>query len=203
MTGTPSTSARRCGSPMTPAISMPGGARGVDDDLRVPARSDYEQPHESSWSLRGGVVAAERFHRRVSGGRDAFSAKDRRDRHDEDAQVEQERPVVHVPDVHLEALVPRDGVSAVDLRPSGDSRADLVPASLLGIVARQVLHEQRPRPHDAHLAEKDVDELGQLVERGRAQDAAEAGEALGVGADRVDGAACPARRRASSGTCRR
>jgi len=47
-------------------------------------------------------------------------------------------------------------------------------------VERQILHEQRSRADDAHLAPQHIDQLGQLVERRRSQMPPERGEALSV-----------------------
>ena len=50
-------------------------------------------------------------------------------RHD-DAHVERHRVVLHVPDVHVELIVPGQGVAAVGLRPPGDARSNLVPSGV-------------------------------------------------------------------------
>src|SRR4051812_25079224 len=51
-------------------------------------------------------------------------------RPDEDAQVEQRRPVLDVPDVELDPLRPRQRRTAVDLRPPRDPRLHLEAPSL-------------------------------------------------------------------------
>ena len=65
--------------------------------------------------------------------------------------------MVDVPDVERELLVPRHRVAAVHLRPAGDPRSHLVAARLLRRVQRQVLHEQRTRADQAHVAVQHVD----------------------------------------------
>ena len=53
--------------------------------------------------------------------------------------------------------------------------------SLLRSIQRKVLHPQGPRADEAHLAAEDVPELGELVQAGAAQGAAQGREALGIG----------------------
>src|SRR4051794_32007472 len=69
----------------------------------------------------------------------------------EDDEVEAEAPLVDVPDVELELLLPADRVSAVNLRPTGDAGHHVVPARLLAVVERQVLHEEGPGPDQREL----------------------------------------------------
>ncbi len=89
--------------------------------------------------------------------------------------------MVDVPDVEGELLVPADGAASVDLRPTGDAGLHFHAARLEGVVARDVAHEQRTRADDAHVAEQDVPHLGELVERGRPEEAAERRETPFVG----------------------
>lgn len=63
------------------------------------------------------------------------------------------------PDVLGELLVPRERVAAVDLHPTRDARQHVVTSSLLRCVTREVLHEQRSRAHQAHVAAQDVPKL--------------------------------------------
>jgi len=107
------------------------------------------------------------------------------DRQPEDFQVQQEGPVVDVPHVEPELLLPTDRVSSVHLRPAGDARLDLVPAQLLGGVEGQVLGEQGARADERHVARNDIPKRGQLVEAGGAQEPAKAREADGISRQRV------------------
>src|SRR4029077_14952602 len=86
------------------------------------------------------------------------------DRQQQDPDVEPERLVLHVPDVELEAPLPRERVAAVELRPPGDPGAHVVAAGLLPGIARQILHQQRPRADQAHVAPDHVDETRLLVD---------------------------------------
>src|SRR4029453_11709378 len=100
----------------------------------------------------------------VALGADALSPRHAGDRVAQDAQVEAERLVVDVPDVHVELLVPRERVPAVGLGPAGDAGADLVAAGVLGGVAGEIAHGQWPRSDEAHVAAYDVEQRRQLVE---------------------------------------
>ena len=80
--------------------------------------------------------------------------------------------VVDVPDVELDPLLPGDAGAALDLGPAGDPRADLVAAALARRVVVDLGRDRRARADDRHLAAQDVDQVGDLVERGAAQEAA-------------------------------
>ena len=56
-----------------------------------------------------------------------------------------------------------------------------VAAELERRVAVEVAQRERARPDDAHVAAEDVEELGQLIERGGSQEMAQLGDALLVG----------------------
>ena len=76
-----------------------------------------------------------------------------------------------------------EGVAPVGLRPAGDAGPHLVAAGVIGRVAGQVAHGQRPGPDHAHVAPHHVHQGGQLVEAGGPQQPAQAGEPglVGVG----------------------
>ena len=122
------------------------------------------------------------------------------DRHKDDADVEQQRPVLQIPDVaphaalHLAQFV---GFAAVarHLGPACDAGfypvAHHVLADEFRILLR-VLKHVRPRADDGHFALEHVDELRQLVDARLAQEVAEPGfagvvlgrlEPVGVGID--------------------
>ena len=107
---------------------------------------------------------------------DALAAHDHADGVGQDPQVEDGTTVVDVPDVEREPLVPRRRVAPVHLCPAGDARPNLQAAGLPVAVAGEVLHRQRPRADEAHLAGHHVDERRQLVEARRPQESAEPGE---------------------------
>ena len=112
--------------------------------------------------------------------RDALAPDDLCDRHLQDAQVEPERTVVHVPDVERELLVPGQRVAPVHLAPARDTRPDLVATHLLGRVARQVLGKERARTDEAHVAGDHIEELGELIEARTPQEAAQSGDPLSI-----------------------
>ena len=66
--------------------------------------------------------------------------------------------------------------AAVDLRPAGDAGLEREAAALAVGVLRDLDRDRRARADDRHLALEDVDEVGQLVDRGAAQQRADAGD---------------------------
>ncbi|OQA22240.1 MAG: hypothetical protein BWY63_00932 [Chloroflexi bacterium ADurb.Bin360] len=54
-------------------------------------------------------------------------------------------------------------------------------AGLFRRIERQVLHQQRPRADEAHIAAQYVPQLGQLVQARAAKEAAEGRQPFGVG----------------------
>ena len=60
----------------------------------------------------------------AAGAVEALAGEHHGDGAEQDAEVEPEAPVVDVPDVVADALVPADGVAAVDLGPARDARLD-------------------------------------------------------------------------------
>ena len=110
-----------------------------------------------------------------------MAADDLTQRTAEDLAVEAKGPVVDVPDVQRELVVPRERVAAVDLRPARDPRPHLVPPLLLGCVEIEVLHQQRARADEAHLAREHVEQLRELVEARAPEEPPERGESRRVG----------------------
>jgi hypothetical protein len=102
-----------------------------------------------------------------------------------DPQVQPQRPVAQIIQVVLDArfhLVQRGGFTtqAVDLGPAGNARLDLVAqhVALDHLAVLLVVRDRvRARADDAHPSLQHVDELRQLVQRGAAQEAADAGQA--------------------------
>ena len=56
-----------------------------------------------------------------------------------------------------------------------------MPAHLLLGIQGEVLGQERTWAYECHVALEDVDELGELIDRGGADDAADLGEAVGIG----------------------
>ena len=63
--------------------------------------------------------------------------------------------------------------AAADLPQAGDAGLHRQPAAVPQVVARDLVGERRPRADEAHLAAEHVPQLGQLVERGPPQEAAD------------------------------
>src|SRR5437879_684053 len=98
------------------------------------------------------------------------------DRPDQDLQVEPKRPALDVVEIVLDALLERRvPAPAVDLRPAGHARLDLVAQHVARNLASEFVDKERPlgpRPDQAHLTSEHVDELRQLVEAPPAQEGA-------------------------------
>src|SRR4051794_37343605 len=92
------------------------------------------------------------------------AAEERERRLREDLQVEPRGPVLHVPDVELDAVGPGKRRASVDLRPAGDPRPNLEAAALARRVSLDLVAQRRARTDDAHLAAQHVPQLRQLVE---------------------------------------
>src|SRR5438477_629134 len=75
---------------------------------------------------------------------DALANDDLPDRHQQDPDVQEHRPVIDVPHIEREPLLPRKRVAAVDLRQTRDARQQVVPPRLRRCVPFHVCHEKRP-----------------------------------------------------------
>src|SRR5690349_5609770 len=110
-------------------------------------------------------------------------------RPEQDPKIQAERLVVDVPEVEREAALPRQPVAPVELRPAGDPGPHVVAPGLLARVARQVLHQERPRADQAHVAPDHVDQPGQLVQARATEEPAQAGQPGAVGQEPAVGGA--------------
>src|SRR3954469_24091483 len=94
-----------------------------------------------------------------------------------DAKVEARRPVIDVPDVELDPLLPRYARPPVHLCPSREPRLDLEAPALARRVEVDLRLERRARTDDCHVAPQDVDEVRDLIQREPAQHTARRGDA--------------------------
>src|SRR5579859_4477624 len=130
----------------------------------------------SSPSLKHGTMTAIRAEpiSAVSG-----MAQHLEDGQDDDPQVEAQRPVLDVVVVPLDPVGDRGlAAQAVDLGPAGDPGFDPVAVLVAGYLAHEALDELgplRPRPDQAHVAAEHVQQLGELVQGGVAQEAPDRG----------------------------
>ena len=86
-----------------------------------------------------GILAALEFrHSGVSCCRHAPPAQHVPQRQRQNAQVQPEAAVLHLPDIQAEFLFPAECMAAIDLRPAGEPRPRLVASHLFWRVARQV-----------------------------------------------------------------
>src|SRR4051812_34067014 len=119
------------------------------------------RPPDNGSVMRSGGPAA---------GRALVGAPEQRERGQrEDLQVEPRGAVLDVPEVELDALLPREGGTAVHLRPAGQARLHVEAVALALVVAVDLVAERRSRADEAHLAAEDVPELRQLVDREAAE----------------------------------
>src|SRR6478672_663376 len=91
------------------------------------------------------------------------STKDRTCRAEENLQVEHERPVVDVPEVKAQGLLPGEVAAAADLPEAGEPRSHAQAPDRVRFVAGDLARQRRTRPDEGHLALENVDQLRQLV----------------------------------------
>src|SRR5262245_21316360 len=84
------------------------------------------------------------------------AAEEGQRRASEDPRVGARRALLHVPDVELDPVRPRERCTAVDLRPAGDPRPDVEPVPLPFVVLLDLVPKRRPWPDASHLAADDV-----------------------------------------------
>src|ERR1019366_6914471 len=123
-------------------------------------------PHNtrSPISPRLGCAPHELRHGGVAGLADVRSPKHLRHRHPENPGIQPEAQLIHVPHVQLELLLPSETVTAVPLRPAGDSRPHFMTTPLERGVSGRVFGEQGSWTDKAHVALNHVPELRQLIE---------------------------------------
>src|SRR5215207_8815748 len=113
---------------------------------------------------------------------DVVAPQQSRDRHQDDLQVEPQRPVLDVVVVPLDAVVERRlPAQSLHLRPPGQAGLDAVAVAVAVDVLLEGANEVRAlgtRPDDRHVAAQDVEQLRQLVERQTAHDLPDARAAV-------------------------
>ena len=120
-------------------------------------------------------------HRCVPRLRDALTREDDARGEDKDLGVKQQTPMVDVPNVEGQSLIPPYGVPAVDDRPPCHPWQNVVPPALLLSVSLQIHRQEGAGSDQAQLASNDVQELRQFVDARRAKELAETGQSLLVG----------------------
>src|SRR4051794_9311646 len=83
----------------------------------------------------------------------------------EDLEIDPRRAVLDVPDVELDAFVPRQPRTSVNLSPAGDAGLDVEASPLSRRVLLDLVRERGARADEAHVAADDIPELRDLVER--------------------------------------
>ena len=87
--------------------------------------------------LSGNACCAREFwHRRMSLLADAVPLQHLEQGQRENLDVEPEAAMVHVPDVKIELILPRERIPTVDLGPTRYTRLDFVPPTLSRVVVR-------------------------------------------------------------------
>jgi hypothetical protein len=77
--------------------------------------------------------------------------------------------MLDIPYVEIEPLGPTERVPSRNLREAGDARTNVVAPPMIVRIQWKVLHEQRPRSDETHIAAQHVEQLRQLVDRRRSQ----------------------------------
>src|SRR5580658_3933083 len=85
----------------------------------------------------------------------------------QDSQIEPKTPVFDIPDIQGKLGVPVKRIAAVHRAPAGYAWAHAEAAALGCGIPWQVCGQQRPGPHQAHVASEHVPKLGQFVEAPR------------------------------------
>lgn len=84
--------------------------------------------------------------------------------HGQDPEIECQAPVIDIPRVELEPRGKTERMAASHDGPTRDARSYVVAPRLIRRVLVEILHEQRTRPNEAHLAADDIPELRKLIE---------------------------------------
>src|SRR5262245_30592264 len=109
------------------------------------------------------------------------SLEHRRDRPEQDLEVEPHRPAVDVGEIELDPPVEVLLAPSLHLPQPGDAGLHRQPAAMPQVVALDLPRERWSGSDEAHLAADDVPQLRQLVEARRAQDPAGPGQPRIVG----------------------
>src|SRR5580698_3135019 len=112
---------------------------------------------------------------------DASVQNQRPKSHRQDANIQPQTPVFHIPGVELQSLIPAEGVTAHYLSPACQTWQYLMSAALLRCVTRQVLEQQRPGPDQAHITSEHIPELRKFIEAGASQELPDASKSLLIG----------------------
>src|SRR5581483_9726670 len=100
---------------------------------------------------------------------DAAPADHVRRRLQQKLNVEQHRALLDVLHIQLFALLPRDGIAAVELSETRNARLDVQAPLLGGSIKAELIREFRPRTDQAQITREHVDQLGQLIQAWLAQ----------------------------------
>src|SRR5262245_15671188 len=151
-------------------LSLPSSAASRLYLVRRRGRRNLDNRHQHRGSRRcmihhRPVPAAKRIERSFLIGIaiDTFSLENEGKRFQDDLEIKPDRPLLDVLDVKLEALVPRNPVSPIDLGETGYPRRYRMPEPLaLGVVG-QVGSKQRSRTDKTQFAFDHTPKLRQLV----------------------------------------
>ena len=112
---------------------------------------------------------------------DSLAANHFAQSHPQNSDIQPQAPVIHVPHVQLELLLPSEVIAAIHLRPTRDARRDFMPAELARAVSREILRKQRPWTHQRHLATEYIPQLRQFVQAGGPEGLTHAAQTFRVG----------------------
>ena len=126
----------------------------------------------------GDLAACEQVVAKVGGGVTAFFGyvgtldKSLVQGREDDFHVAKEGDVLDVLQIEVNLCFPSDGVASANLSKSAESLTYGVAFALFGGHENHVAHELGPRPDYGHVALEDVEEFGQFVEAGGAEELA-------------------------------
>lgn len=121
--------------------------------------------------------------------RDTLPLEDLPRRHQNNFTIQPERAMIDIPQIEEKSLLPIRGISSIHLRPPGQAGRYQMPTVLLRTIVWEVVHAERSRAYEAHLAFQDVEESRKFIQAGAAHPLAESCESILVGQELPVGSA--------------
>ena len=102
-------------------------------------------------------------------------------RHQNNFAIQPERAMIDIPQIEEKSLLPVGVIPSVHLSPSGQAGRNEMPTVLLRAILCEVVHAERSRAHEAHLAFQDVEESRKFIQAAAAHQLAKSCESIRVG----------------------
>src|SRR5690606_2482057 len=100
------------------------------------------------------------------------------DRPQHNPDIENQRLMLKVPNIHPDALIERDPAAAVYLPPARNPRLAIEPPAVPRLVEFHFVGYMRPGPAHAQIPPQDIDELRHLVQASAPQELPDPGHAV-------------------------